>query len=983
MTSDQFPAFYQAVHGYPPFPWQVRLARRVAEEGWPGVLALPTAAGKTSAIDIAVFALALQANRPLSARTAPLRIFLVIDRRLVVDQGFLHADKLRFALENPGQLAGASPEGVAVVREVGAALRRFGGLRPLHVTALRGGMYRDETWTKAPNQPTVCVSTVDQVGSRLLFRGYGVSQFAQPVHAALTGNDALYLIDEAHLSQPFLETLGAVRRFRGAPWAEHPLSAPFQVVEISATPHTQGARFALADEDRGNEELNRRLSAPKPARLVEPARFEQEAAQVALAACSGEVKIVGVVVNRVASAREIFGRLPGEPFGDKVLLTGRIRPWDRDQLLGRCLDRVQAGRQRTPADRPLFLVATMTVEVGADLDLDYLVAEAAPLAALRQRFGRLDRLGRFGRAAGAVVLRKAQGPDPIYGDELAATWEWLRGRAGENDGVLDFGINALDGLISRSPTPPPASTPRRAPALFPAHLDALVQTSPAPTPSPDVAPFLHGAEALDSADIQIVWRADLEPDREEEWLDVVTAAPPRSREALSLPANAVRTWLRGVEPAEVADIEGTSARPERQAAGRPVLRWRGPDPDDSRVIGPHGVRPGDTLVVPSVYGGADEFGWNPGSCQPVVDVGDLCVNDMANGAPDDGSRRLIRLRLPQGGGAWRAPPPDINGQGGPSLAEQVRGLKRLLDEGDEIGDALDELLTALAARGLGDPLATAALAQMAKAKPRVVPYPAGVVLTARVRPGFFQPGLRGTEEPAETDDGTDVDDTSSLRAGTYQPVPVSLARHTDGVVRWVRSFTDGLKIGDEVRAVLGHAARLHDLGKADRRFQFVLYGDEPGDVLLAKSGKDLDAGPREQVRRLAGLPRGFRHEFVSVALVRNHSEQLLGDLSEGHRRLVAYLIGTHHGRGRPFVPVIREGNGRAKPEPVALDWAGCSLCGSADHQLWRLDARWADMFWELVHRYGYWGLAYLEAVLRLADTTRSAEEQRLGVKCDE
>src|SRR5205814_2198017 len=98
---------------------------------------------------------------------------------------------------------------------------------------------------------------------------------------------------------------------------------------------------------------------------------------------------------RVASAREIFSRLPGNPAKDKVLLTGRIRPWDRDRVLERCLDRMKAGRARADGDRPLFVAATMTVEVGADLDFDYLVTEAAPLPALRQRFGRLHRLGRF------------------------------------------------------------------------------------------------------------------------------------------------------------------------------------------------------------------------------------------------------------------------------------------------------------------------------------------------------------------------------------------------------------------------------------------------------------------------------------------------------------------------------------------------------------------------------------------------------------
>ena len=130
MTPDDFPTFYEAVHGYAPFPWQAGLAHRVAEAGWPAVLAVPTASGKTSAIDVAVFTLAAPGGALLAERSAPLRIFLVIDRRIVVDQAARHAHELRKKLESP-----LSP----LVEEV--AQKRpaeFGGRGPLHVSAARG-----------------------------------------------------------------------------------------------------------------------------------------------------------------------------------------------------------------------------------------------------------------------------------------------------------------------------------------------------------------------------------------------------------------------------------------------------------------------------------------------------------------------------------------------------------------------------------------------------------------------------------------------------------------------------------------------------------------------------------------------------------------------------------------------------------------------------------------------------------------------------
>jgi CRISPR-associated endonuclease/helicase Cas3 len=131
-------------------------------------------------------------------------------------------------------------------------------------------------------------------------------------------------------------------------------------------------------------------------------------------------------VNRVATARACFERLHAQGL-QAVLLTGRVRAADRDRELTGLLPRIAAGRVRNAADTPLFVVATQTVEVGADLDFDALVTECASLSALRQRFGRLDRLG-LRQASHATIVRRLsrERADPVYGDALAAAWDWLQ-----------------------------------------------------------------------------------------------------------------------------------------------------------------------------------------------------------------------------------------------------------------------------------------------------------------------------------------------------------------------------------------------------------------------------------------------------------------------------------------------------------------------------------------------------------------------------
>jgi CRISPR-associated endonuclease/helicase Cas3 len=170
-----------------------------------------------------------------------------------------------------------------------------------------------------------------------------------------------------------------------------------------------------------------------------------------------------------------------------------------------------------------------------------------------------------------------------------------------------------------------------------------------------------------------------------------------------------------------------------------------------------------------------------------------------------------------------------------------------------------------------------------------------------------------------------------------------------------------------LRATVIKAAGLHDIGKADPRFQAWLRGGNPikPDELIAKSRKSgQNMAAIERARRLAGYPKGGRHELASVALL----SQGIDGIEDVDNDLLLHLVGSHHGRCRPFAPVIED----ADPISVNyLDWSACS-----DHKLENAGSGVSDRFWRLIRRYGWYGLAYLETLVRLADHRQSAVEEK-------
>lgn len=1054
-----FAQFYQAVHGRPPFAWQKRLAAEVLDPAkkWPDAIRVPTGCGKTSILEVAVFELAVQASRDPASVTAARRVCFVVDRKLIVDEATEHAARIR------GNLMGAGGED-SILARVANALRSLTPhpdrpeQEPLRVVRLRGGVYRDDGWAADPLTPTLIVSTVDQVGSRLLFRGYGVSRRSRAVHAGLLAFDTRIILDEAHLSGVFATTImgrepggnGKGQRIAGIrpyqEWAERavlPAHRRLRTTRMSATAGTAGDEeiaFELSKDERNEASIKPRLEAKKPAALIavpveavnksvreQQSRVAREidrknreklveamvkhaekVAGIDQAGVAGRPIVIGLVFNRVASARRAFEQLRehlGETAkADTVLLTGRIRAFDRDRLLDQLLPRIKAGREAQP-DRPLFVVATQTVEVGANIDFDALVTEAAPLDALRQRFGRLHRLPNQPAArppAAATVFIQSDhaedsSTDSLYGPAVAETWKWLinnaknkdagkskgkKAKKGSSDAPpsIDFRSDAMDSEVSELA---PADLAKLvapqpdAPILFPAHLDAWAQTSPQPDPDPDVAPFLHGPGS-GSADVQVVWRADLIPRNREHWSKIVSLMPPRTREALALPLHEVRAWLRNLPSLEVWDVEGAAGSDaDMQGRAWRALRWRGAG--KSRVVGPEQLRPGDTIVVPASYGGADEFGWRGrGSAnaeQPVTDVADQCLAELVASYPHNAFRRPpLRVRLH----------PALLGSD-PAWSDESAKIRRTLsqaasaaaNEGDPLDDVRQVLKAwpSLAAAG-EDILGACQTLRDNAQRATIKPYPdgKGVVASANVLLTAQRSIPEHDLEINEPDDNS----ASILDGGQS----VTLDAHTEAVEHMVAAFARACALSDDLRRVLESAAFWHDQGKRDRRFQAWLHGSELAAFaalaenpprVLAKSARPDAARGRSSA--LFGYPRGHRHELVSVRLF----EDAVKDASTADSPdsdLVKFLIGTHHGHGRAFAPVSRDHH----PVQIKMDHQRRPIEVSSDHALHTLNSGWTDLFWSLICKYGWWGLAYLEAILITADRHVSGEEQRC-VRC--
>ena len=913
-SSPTFTEFYRAINGRDPFPWQARLADYVAgNERWPPVIGIPTGLGKTACLDIAVWWLSHQADRVPTLRSAPTRIWWVVNQHLFVDSTAEHARDMARALHDP-VVTGLDAAGRDVAGRVAERLRSLWvdpAAPPLDVISLRGGI-ASPTPTD-PARPTVILCTLASYGSRLLFRGDGSSR--PSVDAAMAGTDSLVLLDEAH---PGVHLRTLIPALAACSPAERDLlganrSRP-TVVTLTATGDVaQGDRFELDSEDETHPEVRRRLDAAKPLTVsVDDGKTAKRLAKAAEALVQRAPAPAACLVfaNTPTTARETFERLRHAlPDAEILLLTGLAREPEAARIRARVLDPEHGMATVRPADalrrRHLIVVATQTLEAGADIDAEYLVTEGGSVRALTQRLGRLNRLGRFPHARATYVhvlpsgSRRGNAPDtdfddwPVYGRESAIVFERLqKSHAGGGARTVELSPRSIASVLG-----PPLDHPGRAPEVLPGLLWEWTKTTKPPEDEAPVEPYFVGVAGARRS-VTVFWRSHV-------------------------PASGRRLWPRATD-GETIEVSFIGAR---EALSESVIRRLVSDGITVEAVSAGDLRPGDRIVIASDAGHMDRFGWHPGASGPVADVS------------------LAGLGLPLDAVAIRR----LCGVDTGGLVDIALGIiadDREVDEAER-SEAISDILAAIRKAPVPEGWQEAEWARFV-----------GILRPQVLRPRDEVPRLV-VEQPHDETLNDEFDERSLCH------VAIELDRHGQAVGTRARRVAEGIGLPDGLRDVVERAGKLHDIGKSDARYQRWLDPRRENGPPLAKS--DVLRHRWERMRLSSGWPIGGRHEELSARLVRAWLALTPEWGSRFQRDLLVHLVVSHHAKGRPLVPPATDGTAGT----VSAVVSGVAVTASAD--LAMIDWEQPGRFRKLQAQLGPWGLSLLEAIVIGADQAVSAE----------
>lgn len=909
-----FTDFFQAATGNTPFPWQSRLYTQFAAGKYPTAADIPTGLGKTSVVAIWLIALALHPD------TTPRRLVYVVNRRTVVDQTTAEVESIRKALTEKTELKDLAHK----LRNLCALPLPSPDAPPLAISTLRGQFADNREWSADPARPAVIIGTVDMIGSGLLFSRYTVGFKLRPHHAAFLAQDALLVHDEAHLEPAFQKLLDSIV----AEQSRCQEIRPLRVLELTATirSHAASELFKMTKEDTENTFVNKRLNAVKQLSLVTPQEEKNERdtiTEIALAKKeSGRALLI--FVRSVEDATKIATKLEKAAGKGAVLtLTGTMRGKERDELVTKPVFKrfLPESKHDEPAHGTVFLVATSAGEVGVNISADDLVCDLSTYESMVQRFGRVNRFG--GRDDSTITV--------VYPVKFPHTEKIQKA---EKD-VVDAVKNAEKKLQKLRE--------KEAMEMAREQTLALLQQLSA-NASPAALDKLPAAERA-----------------------AAFSPPPQMRDATAIQFDA---WALTSIRIPIAARPSVAPYLHGEAAWQPPethLAWR----TELDVL--HSMVLANTYLPEELL---EDFPLKPHELlrdtteRIVKTLGTLVAKRLAN-----------HENIPD---AWLVPAFGPVRQVPLAKFANASKTKKSLTPAED--NELKELETVLAHATIILPASLGGIdpAQglfTAQARVSSDKTDVSALENARFRLFSASPDIPVKYADAyrlirviDTETGKDEPVPSPARYWLWLEArksvqaekrlaaqPETLAAHSDAVAANLAAIAKKLfpadtRAGDpNMLTCAPTLGRGHDTGKGRRLWQQGIgntaYDPKNAASILAKSGSSM---------RPRNLATHYRHEFGSINTILANTAgaqaaPMLAPFSELERDIILHLIAAHHGRARPHFPVEEILDYDATPEINAA-----------------LSAEIPLRFARLQQRFGRWGLAWLESILRAADYAASA-----------
>ena len=898
-----------------PFSWQEEVLDHICEHGvWPERINAPTGSGKSSVVDIHLFANALAAVG--AAPRVPRRLCVTVGRRALVDS---QADRAREILKcMKDALANGSGE-PDILRRVAKALQSFQtsnddqGSAPFETGHIRGELSNRNLPVTDISACAIIAATPDMYGSRALFRGYGSTKAARPRETALLAMDTVMVLDEAHMNRQLLHTTQRIAELQKR---EVNLGVPtLQVVETTATPSTEDSDSTTLGVDiealdsPNDKELRKRVNSHKELVLRPIDKWDGKPGNRAVVDAavdaikdflahreagedSKKAHTVGCIVNHVRTAISIKEKLTTDKVlgKDEVqLLVGRMRPYD--------LEKLNPDLFTTEGDESVkVVVATQTLEVGIDVDFADLVTELAPASSLAQRFGRVNRLGH--RTDSKVVVIVPASGDSVKKDappykavDLSNAYGWLE--------ALNSTENPSVNPAAMVKNPPVQSSPERLLYQRPEWPDLLEfsRTDENPYDEPDLDLWLHDSLEAETAMGGVIVRDNL-PSNTSAAMEILKTSyfAPRDRETFPANLKILKEIL------DYQDEHGVKPRKFLYRQGE-ISLWQDAD---HGAESSQSLAPGDVLILDT---GSIPF-TNQGIAVTQRELPSKKDELKAVPFPDDAKLYVYE-----------------------KCADREERFRKYLGlSPEEVAELLDSQDSD------GQKMIASELSAEAEDGQEVISWYAKVT------------------DDKKSVEGSDIAQELVLAA------PVLLDDHQNDVAERTRQLAENLGLAPEFSEALELAAKYHDEGKRDLRFQQML-GADPETGALAKSGH-RSVAEAYRARSRSALPKGWRHEQLSALMVAASPEKV-GE----HRDLVLRIIGCSHGHGRfSFAHdagfLLKEGY-----LPEGLDYEALK------EQATRLFnvGYWDNLMEQTSRTYGPYATAYLEAVERAADAQISRE----------